>query len=138
MVEGVKVNRTKFCMTCNIYRPSRTSHCDICGFCIERMDHHCPWLGTCVGKKNYKQFYIFLLSLCIETILIFTMCVIIMDTNIIDGEVNLGATLARYPLTIVLAILCVPAFIFVAIMLVFHTHLILKNLTTKEFFDKKW
>jgi len=62
------------------------------------------------------------------------MCVMIMNNN--NGD--LGATLAKYPFTIVLAILCVPAFIFVGIMLCFHSYLILKNLTTKEFFDGKW
>jgi len=51
---------------------------------------------------------------------------------------DLGATLAKYPFTIVLAILCVPAFLFVGIMLCFHSYLILKDLTTKEFFDGKW
>lgn len=32
--EGIKVNKIKFCLTCNIYRPPRASHCDICGVCI--------------------------------------------------------------------------------------------------------
>lgn len=30
----LQVNKTKFCLTCNIYRPPRTSHCDLCGVCI--------------------------------------------------------------------------------------------------------
>lgn len=134
ITEGIKVNKTKFCLTCNIYRPPRASHCDICGACIEKMDHHCPWLGTCVGKRNYKEFYLFLLSLLIQLIVVFSMCVMIMNNN--NGD--LGATLAKYPFTIVLAILCAPAFLFVGIMLCFHSYLILKDLTTKEFFDGKW
>jgi hypothetical protein len=51
---------------------------------------------------------------------------------------DLGSTLGRYPFSIVLVILCVPAFLFVGIMLCFHSYLIFKNLTTKEFFDGKW
>jgi hypothetical protein len=51
---------------------------------------------------------------------------------------DLGGTIGKYPFSIVLSILCVPAFLFVAIMLVFHSYLIMKNLTTKEFFDGKW
>lgn len=129
--DAMKVNRMKFCLTCNIYRPPRASHCDVCGVCIEKMDHHCPWVGTCIGKRNYKQYYLFLLSLFVELIIIFVMCVTIMNSDRVDGEKDLGGTLGRYPFTIVLAILCVPPFIFVGIMLVFHTYLILKNVTTR-------
>lgn len=125
-------------MTCNIYRPPRTSHCDICGVCIEKMDHHCPWLGTCIGKKNYKQFYLFLLSLFVEIIILFIMCIMLMGNNIVNGMSNLGSTLGQYPFSIILAILCVPAFLFVGVMLGFHSYLIFKNMTTREFFDKRW
>jgi len=38
----------------------------------------------------------------------------------------------------VFAILSVPALIFVLAMLVFHTHLIFRNLTTKEYLDEKY
>jgi hypothetical protein len=126
-------------MTCNIYRPPRTSHCDTCGVCIEKMDHHCPWLGTCIGKKNYKQFYLFLFSLFVELIIIFTMCIMIMNNNQIkEIKIDLATTLKNYPFSIILAILCVPAFLFVATMLFFHTYLIMKNLTTKEYIGEKW
>lgn len=56
--------KLKFCRTCGIYRPPRSSHCPTCDNCVERFDHHCPWLGTCIGKRNYKFFYLYLLSMC--------------------------------------------------------------------------
>lgn len=63
----------------------------------------------------------------------------IMNNNQIKNvNIDLGTTLKTYPFSIILAILCVPAWIFVAIMLVFHSYLIIKNLTTKEYFDEKW
>lgn len=44
---------------------------------------------------------------------------------------NFGETLKNYPFSIVFAILAVPTLIFVGAMLVFHTYLIIKNMTTK-------
>jgi ABC-type phosphate transport system permease subunit len=62
----------------------------------------------------------------------------IMSNNTVNGQMNLGSTLGMYPFSIVLAIICVPAFLFVGVMLAFHSYLIFRNMTTKEFFDGKW
>lgn len=71
-------------------------------------------------------------------IIVMAMCINIMNSNLINGSYDLNGTLRMYPLTIILTILAVPALLFVSIMLVFHTYLLFTNLTTKEFFDKKW
>lgn len=70
----VKVNQMgyltyyKRCQTCFIVRPLRSHHCADCDNCVERFDHHCPWLSNCVGKRNYKDFYMFVMLLNILTI----------------------------------------------------------------------
>ena len=60
--------KIKYCNTCNIYRPPRTSHCSICNVCVERFDHHCPWIGMCVGRRNYRYYFCFILSVALVTI----------------------------------------------------------------------
>ncbi|KAF2265283.1 hypothetical protein CC78DRAFT_532496 [Lojkania enalia] len=50
---------TKYCKSCNIWRPPRAHHCRVCDNCIETQDHHCVWLNNCIGRRNYRYFFVF-------------------------------------------------------------------------------
>ncbi|KAF2452443.1 DHHC palmitoyltransferase-domain-containing protein, partial [Lineolata rhizophorae] len=62
---------TKYCKSCNIWRPPRAHHCRVCDNCIETQDHHCVWLNNCVGRRNYRFFFAFVAAATILGLMLF-------------------------------------------------------------------
>uniref|UniRef100_A0A4W5KS51 Palmitoyltransferase n=1 Tax=Hucho hucho TaxID=62062 RepID=A0A4W5KS51_9TELE len=120
-----QVVKLKYCFTCKMFRPPRTSHCSLCDNCVERFDHHCPWVGNCVGKRNYRFFYTFIVSLSFLTAFIF-------DTQTINVVLDFSSC------TAVELVICFFSVWSILGLSGFHTYLVASNLTTNEDIKGSW
>lgn len=128
-------NWSQLCPTCKIIRPVRSKHCPTCKRCIEQFDHHCPWISNCVGKRNKRDFFIFI---CLATSSSFLAAIIAVQRVWTAAQsLNIEESWIRYvvvhhPGVVAFLVLDVVVFIAATTLTTAQASQIARNITTNE------
>lgn len=108
----------------------KTRHCRRCEKCVAGFDHHCLWLNTCIGVGNYRPWVVFVVSLCLWTLLscCITASALFRSRHIRSRRLAVG----HRPVVLAAASLAALTSVWLLILLALHAYLALTGLTTLE------
>ncbi|XP_016486204.1 putative protein S-acyltransferase 23 isoform X2 [Nicotiana tabacum] len=128
-------NWSQLCPTCKIIRPVRSKHCPTCNRCVEQFDHHCPWVSNCVGKRNKRDFFVFLCMGSLTSIIGAAVAVQRIWTSVpslVDDESWLHHVVFAYPGVITFLFMDGVILIAAVTLCVVQISQIARNITTNE------
>ncbi|PSS12397.1 hypothetical protein M430DRAFT_107375 [Amorphotheca resinae ATCC 22711] len=126
---------TKYCKTCNIWRPPRGHHCRVCDNCIETQDHHCVWLNNCVGRRNYRYFFTFVASCTILGLFLLAASLAHVLVYMNRHHISFGASISHLRVPFAMFIYGILATPYPAALMVYHLFLMGRGETTREYLN---
>ena len=121
-----------FCSICKNSRSASSKHCGRCNRCVVGFDHHCKWVNNCIGSKNYS----FFIAMIITSEML---CIYYSGTAAYAISTFAGNT---YKFMISIILVCIATMIsivyagFLGYLIVFHTYLRCKHMTTYQYLFK--
>ncbi|KAK1419914.1 hypothetical protein QVD17_29351 [Tagetes erecta] len=132
-----------YCNLCEVEVFKYSKHCRVCDKCVDQFDHHCRWLNNCVGKKNYRQFFILMISALLLLILQWSTGIVVLICCFLDHKrfsldivTKLGSGFSLAPYVIVVAVFTILAMIAtlpLVQLFFFHVLLIKKGISTYDY-----
>ncbi|KAI1638012.1 DHHC palmitoyltransferase-domain-containing protein [Biscogniauxia mediterranea] len=126
---------TKFCKTCNIWRPPRAHHCRLCDNCVETQDHHCVWINNCVGRRNYRYFFTFITTATMLAIYLVgaTLGQVILYSR--REGISFGQAIDHFRVPFAMFLYGVLGLLYPAALTGYHLFLMARGETTREFLN---
>ncbi|KAJ8764781.1 hypothetical protein K2173_009182 [Erythroxylum novogranatense] len=127
-------NWSQLCPTCKIIRPVRSKHCPSCKHCVEQFDHHCPWISNCVGKRNKRDFFIFLCLGTLTSLVAAAVSIqrILSAAQLLHIEGWFQFLVAQHPGIFAFLVLDIVIFVAATTLTVTQASQIARNITTNE------
>ncbi|XP_072971304.1 probable protein S-acyltransferase 22 [Typha angustifolia] len=132
-----------FCSLCEVEVLKYSKHCRVCDKCVDGFDHHCRWLNNCIGRRNYRRFFILMVSALLLLILQWSIGVLVLILCFLERKefsaeivVKLGSSFSLVPFIIVVAsctFLAMVATLPLAQLFFFHILLIKKGISTYDY-----
>jgi len=126
---------TKYCKTCNIWRPPRGHHCRMCDNCVETADHHCVWLNNCVGRRNYRYFFAFVTSTSLLALYLIGLSLTQLLLHMKREGVSFGSAIDRFRVAFALVIFGFVGGLYPLALMGYHLFLMARGETTREFLN---
>lgn len=121
--------------TCHLARPLRSKFDKYSGACILVFDHYCPFVGTSIGLYNYRYFYAFLLTMTLYFCGHWYLLVVYISRKRDAGFLTTGGSADNHDMPWKVLWMGIYLGLHILLsggMLVYHTQLMLANLTTNE------
>ncbi|KAL5722988.1 putative protein S-acyltransferase 22 [Ranunculus cassubicifolius] len=132
-----------YCSLCKVEVYKYSKHCRVCDKCVDSFDHHCRWINNCIGKRNYRQFFILMVSSLLLLIVQWSTGILVMICCFLDRKhvsleitTKLGSSFSFIPFVVVVAsctILAMIATLPLTQLFFFHVLLIKKGISTYDY-----